>query len=291
LSINPASISELTRLGIVGDSGLGALTYAPSLQQAIDVAPFTLDELAQDAMGILTSGSTENLDTLFELGGSSGGARPKIMTVIDGQDWIIKFCSRLDSLDCGAREYTYSLCAKACGIDMSETRLFESDLTEGYFGTRRFDRTRCEDDSIRRIHTVSVSALLETSHRYPSLDYQSLMTLTRELTRDFSQVEQQFRRMCFNVYAHNRDDHAKNFAFQYYDGSWRLSPAYDLTYSNSIGGEHATSVNGNGKNPNDEDLISVAISAGLGKKRAVSIAEAIKGTVFEMLGMVHTGLC
>lgn len=58
--------------------------------------------------------------------------------------------------------------------------------------------------------------------------------------------------MCFNVYAHNRDDHSKNFTYLYDEDecSWKLSPAYDLTYSNSIGGEHATTVNGNGVNPN-----------------------------------------
>ena len=66
--------------------------------------------------------------------------------------------------------------------------------------------------------------------------------------------------MCFNVYAHNRDDHSKNFTYLYDEDecSWKLSPAYDLTYSNSIGGEHATTVNGNGVNPELDDILAVA---------------------------------
>ena len=58
---------------------------------------------------------------------------------------------------------------------------------------------------------VSVSGLLETSHRLPNLDYNLLMKLTLELTRNYEDVEQLFRLMCFNVFAHNRDDHSKNF--------------------------------------------------------------------------------
>jgi len=281
--IAPSTVDELTRLAIVGDRGLGALTYEPSLQQDVEVAPFSLDELAQDALGILTWDAVENLDTLFELGGSSGGARPKIMTEIDGQDWIIKFFSHQDAPDIGVQEYQYAQCARICGIEMSETRLFDSQRTSGYFGTKRFDRLPHEDGTAERIHTASVSALLETTHRYPLLDYVALLQLTLELTRDFEQVEQQFRRMCFNVFAENRDDHAKNFAFQHRDGEWRLSPAYDLTHSSSVGGEHATSVAGNGKAPSMHDLLEVARSIGLKQKRARAIATEVEAIVNEML--------
>jgi serine/threonine-protein kinase HipA len=85
--------------------------------------------------------------------------------------------------------------------------------------------------------------------------------------------------MCFNVFAHNRDDHAKNFSFLYEQGKWRLSPAYDLTYSNSIGGEHATTINGNGKNPQMKDVLSVAEQIKFDKKKAKYIAEEIYETV------------
>lgn len=104
---------------------------------------------------------------------------------------------------------------------------------KGYFGTKRFDRTLNKSGEINRIHMITASALLETSHRMPTLDYNVLMALALELTKDYSEVEKMYRLMCFNVLAHNRDDHSKNFAFLYDEtrGKWSLSPAYDLTYS------------------------------------------------------------
>lgn len=104
------------------------------------------------------------------------------------------------------------------------------------------------------------AAILETSHRIPNLDYDILMKLTLQLTKSMEECEKLYRLMCFNVFAHNRDDHSKNFSYIYRDEEkrWILSPAYDLTYSNSIGGEHATTVNGNGADPGMDDLLSVA---------------------------------
>jgi len=287
--IDPAIVSEITRLAIVGDSGLGALRYEPSLNLDTPLPPFTLDELAQDALGILRNDETTNLDVLFELGGSSGGARPKIMLDIDGEDWIIKFSSHLDAPNIGEQEFAYSQCARACGIAMSATRLFPSKRHAGYFGTKRFDRVRGADGSTKRIHMASVSALLETSHRYPTLDYRTLMKLTLELTRDFEQVKQMYRLMCFNVFAHNRDDHAKNFSFLYEDNRWNLSPAYDLTYSVSVGGEHATTIDGNGKDPDREDLLAVAQSIGLSRRWSDVVASEIEGIVDAMLGQRKLG--
>ena len=114
------------------------------------------------------------------------------------------------------------------------------------------------------------------------MDYHTLMKLTRVLTRDNKlEVENMYRRMCFNVYAHNMDDHAKNFTFLYDDGEdrWHLSPAYDLTYSNTYFGEHTTSVDGNGKNPGEKELLNVGIKAGMKKQSCVEIMENIKNVV------------
>ena len=179
-----------------------------------------------------------------------------MLTKVDGEDWIIKFPSSYDSKDIGRQEYDYAMCAKECGIAMENVRLFSSERTKGYFGTKRFDRTN--DSKSRRIHMISVSGLLETSHRIPNLDYDILMQLTLQLTKSMEECEKLYRLMCFNVYAHNRDDHSKNFTYLYDEdeGCWKLSPAYDLTYSNSIGGEHATSVNGNGVNPDQDESFS-----------------------------------
>lgn len=282
--MNPREVGNLNRLAIVGNSGMGALTFEPEYHFEAESSVWDLDLIAEECSKILTTKYSENLDELFYLGGSSGGARPKILTTIDGEDWIVKFSSAEDSGDIGRQEYEYSMCAKECGIEMEETRLFPSKRCEGYFGTKRFDR-RVEDKKIERIHMMSVSAALETSHRIPNMDYDTLMKLTLELTKDFSEVEKLYRRMCFNVFAHNRDDHSKNFAYLYEEKEerWILSPTYDLTYSNSLGGEHATTVFGNGTNPGIPEILQVAKSIGMDEKKARMIAKNIQECVKERL--------
>ena len=271
--INPNEIDNLNRLAVVQESGMGALTYKPEhrFESKNNIADY--DILAQECSKILESQNSDNLDELFQLGGSSGGARPKILTSIDNEDWIIKFPSSSDSKNIGEKEYQYSLCAKDCGINMTETRLFPSKICSGYFGIKRFDRKNG-----KKVHMVSASGLLETSHRFPNLDYNTLMKLTLELTRNYQDIEQLFRLMCFNVFAHNRDDHSKNFSFLFDDTKkeWHLSPAYDLTYSFSFNGEHATTINGEGKNPTLDDILAVAKNIGIKEKFAKGIASDIK---------------
>lgn len=267
--INPAEIDNLNRLAVVQESGMGALTYKPEHRFQTENDVSNLDILSQECSKILESQNSDNLDELFQLGGSSGGARPKILTSINNEDWIIKFPSSTDPKNIGEKEYQYSLCAKDCGINMTETKLFPSRICSGYFGVKRFDRKNG-----KKVHMVSVSGLLETSHRLPNLDYNLLMKLTLELTRNYKDIEQLFRLMCFNVFAHNRDDHSKNFSFLFDDNKkeWHLSPAYDLTYSSSFNGEHATTINGEGKNPNLDDILAVAKNIGLNEKSAKNIA-------------------
>lgn len=267
--INPVEIDNLNRLAVVQESGMGALTYKPEHRFQTENDVSNLDILAQECSKILESQNSDNLDELFQLGGSSGGARPKILTSIDNEDWIIKFPSSIDPKNIGEKEYQYSLCAKDCGINMTETKLFPSEICSGYFGIKRFDRKNG-----KKVHMVSASGLLETSHRLPNLDYNLLMKLTLELTRNYEDIEQLFRLMCFNVFAHNRDDHSKNFSFMYDNNKkeWHLSPAYDLTYSSSFNGEHATTINGEGKNPNLDDILAVAKNIGLNEKSAKNIA-------------------
>ncbi len=176
---------------------------------------------------------------------------------------------------------------------MPETKLFPSKNCSGFFGVKRFDREKNSKNEIKKIHMVSVSGLLETSHRIPNLDYDILMKLTLKLTNDFEEVKKMYRLMyfeevkkmyrlmCFNIFAHNRDDHSKNFSFLYNEikRKWELSPAYDLTYSNSIGGEHATTIAGNGKNPTIKDILKVAENIGLKKDESEKIALEIKKIV------------
>ena len=282
---NPDELTILDRLAIVGSSGMGALTYRPEEHFSFEPQGYDLDDLALQCQKILNTEYSEKLDELYLLGGTSGGARPKIMTEIDGENWIIKFPAHVDKKDVGKMEYDYSLCAKACGIVMSETRLFSSDICPGYFGTKRFDR-RIEKNEIKRAHMLTAAALLELDFNQPSLDYHELMKLTKILTRDCTEdVENMYRRMCFNVFAHNRDDHSKNFTYIYNekDDMWRLSPAYDLTYSNTYYGEHTTTVDGNGKNPGKKELVAVGVQAGMKKTYCERVAEEIRLCVNEKL--------
>ena len=281
-NINPREISQIDRLAIVGETGMGALSYKPEYNLLEDKDyQEDYDNLALSCKKILNTEHSADLDNLFRLGGSSGGARPKILTKIDNEDWIIKFPSSLDDNNIGELEYLYSVCAKKCKIDIPETKLFPSKISSGYFGIKRFDRKKLSTGTIRKLHMISVSGLLETSHRIPNLDYNDLMQLTLNLTKSFEEVEKLFRLMCFNVFSHNRDDHSKNFSFIYNEdlNKWELSPAYDLTYSYSINGEHATTINGNGENPSLNDILKVAEKIGLDKKKAEKIAIEIRETV------------
>ena len=282
---NSDALSVLDRLAIVGESGMGALTYHPHPDLKKNEYIKNLDELAEQCSKILNTEYSEKLDELYRLGGTSGGARPKILTRVQGEDWIIKFPANVDGKDSGKMEYDYALCAVKCGIRMSEFRLFPSEQCKGYFGTKRFDR-RTTGDITERIHMQSAAALLELDFRQPSLDYHSLMKLTKILTRDNEEdLENMFRRMCFNVFAHNRDDHSKNFSYLYEEatGQWRLSPAYDLTFSTTYYGEHTTTIDGNGKNPGIKELINVGITAGIKKDKCLYLAETIQKCVRDML--------
>ena len=283
---NPDDLTVLDRLAIVGRSGMGALTYQPEREFLKQGDNLDLDELAAQCQKILNTEYSDNLDELYQLGGTSGGARPKIMTSIDGGQWIIKFPAHVDGENAGKMEYDYSCCARQCGIIMSETRLFPSEKCEGYFGTKRFDRavdTRGE----KKIHMLTAAALLELDFEQPSMDYHGLMKLTKILTNNNEMdLENMFRRMCFNVFAHNRDNHSKNFTFLYDEenDSWRLSPAYDLTYSNTYYGEHTTAVDGNGRNPGEKEILAVGIAAGMNKEKCLDIMKEIEASVKERLG-------
>ena len=131
-NINPSEIDNLNRLAVVQQSGMGALTYQPEHKFETQEQESDFDKLAQECSKILESKSSDNLDELFKLGGSSGGARPKILTKINSEDWIIKFPSSQDPKNIGEQEYKYSLVAKDCGIKMSETKLFDSKICSGY---------------------------------------------------------------------------------------------------------------------------------------------------------------
>ena len=256
------SITVLDRLAYVGASGMGALEYHPAKEKEFNVEALGLDydDIAKECEKILASKTSKQLDLLYRMGGSSGGTRPKILLSEGGREWIIKFPSGNDPINSGILEYGYSVCAKACGIHMTETELVKSDLCDGYFKTERFDRVGNE-----KIMVITFAGVLEADYRAPSCDYAIFMKLVQVITKDNkADVEQLFKLMCFNVLTDNQDDHTKNFSFIYTEKSgFRLAPAYDLTNSKTYFGEHTTSVNGKGKNISDDDLIKVGTDAGL----------------------------
>ncbi len=111
------------------------------------------------------------------MGGSSGGARQKVNYEMNEKEWIVKFPYSIDRRNIRKKEYDYSVCAKKCQLPMTDTRLLPSNICDGYFATKRFDR-----ENSQKIHMASVSGLLETSHRIPNLDYNILMQLTLKIT-------------------------------------------------------------------------------------------------------------
>lgn len=287
--IDPDHLSVLDRLAIVGSSGMGALNFKPEYHIETSGSILDLDDMAEQCQKILNTEYAEDLDELYRLGGTSGGARPKIMTEIDGEAWIIKFPAHVDDQNIGKMEYDYSVCAGKCGIVMSETRLFPSEKCKGYFGTKRFDRRyKAGEIQPEKVHMLTAAALLELDFEQPSLDYHSLMKLTKILTGNCgTDVENMYRRMCFNVLAHNRDDHSKNFTFLYEDkkDEWRLSPAYDLTYSTTYYGEHTTTVDGEGADPGRKDIMAVGMQAGISRSGCARMLEEVAECVQQDLGI------
>jgi serine/threonine-protein kinase HipA len=119
--------------------------------------------------------------------------------------------------------------------------------------------------------------LLHTDFRIPSLDYEDLITLTGALTKDVREVEKIYRLAVFNVLSHNRDDHAKNFSFLMdATGEWKLSPAYDLTFSSGPRGQQSMLVMGEGQSPTTDHLVRLGTVANLSQKKINEIIERTK---------------
>lgn len=282
--IDSRSVGFLARLSFVGSSGMGALEYEPETVVPTVLRGIDFDEIAEECANVLASRTApeapEGLDRLFALGGSSGGARPKVLTTIDDEPWIVKFPSSIDPDDIGEREFAIACLAGKCGVDMPEVRLLPSERCSGYFAVKRFDRSLGEDGT-RKIHMASAGALLETSHRFPNLEYETLMRLSTVLAGDARDCERLYRLMCFNVFVGNRDDHAKNFSFLYdaETEKWSLAPAYDITQNAGMYGERATTVNGKGRQVLLSDLVAVAAKAALPERLARDIAEEMREEV------------
>lgn len=273
--IDDRTLSCLDRLAMVGEGGMGALTYEPvvNVVKAEEVSDF--DYLQAKALEVLSEYQDNDAEMLLFNSGNSGGARPKAIFKDETGHWLVKFRHTYDPKDIGKNEYIYNDIARKCGIDVPDFKLVEGK----YFATKRFDI----DENDKRTHVASAGALLSVSHNQPILDYSNLLALTGWLTQNPGDVEEMFRRMVFNYLVDNKDDHSKNFAFmvkQTEDGKfvWRLAPAYDLTLCEAgFNGQHATSVNGTGF-PTYSDFMAVGEKIRLPRQKCKDIIDTLYET-------------
>lgn len=311
-----SSFDVVERLCYVGTRGSGALELQPAQEPATGaVAELQVQELVRLAGEVLADRADfvtelrqnpdeEAMKAILAVGSSAGGARPKAFIAyneVSGQvrsgqldagegfrQWVLKFDGvrqagdhgLTDPQGWGAVEYAYSKLARAAGIEMTDCRLLEENGRR-HFMTRRFDRP----DGGGKLHMQTVGALEHVSYNEPgSYSYEQLMLLIRRLGLGTPVVQQQFRRMVFNVVARNQDDHVKNTAFLMdRDGGWRLAPAYDLTWAFSPGNRwldtHQMTINGKREHFTVADLRAVAQHAGLARGRA----ERILGEIAEVV--------
>ena len=269
---NPHEITPLDRLAYIGDRAMGALEFYPAIENdATDREP-SLGELAEAALLVEEGKAGEILRALFVQGGSPGGARPKVTvalqrdsdhclcgfgTIPDDYDhWLVKFRSKEGDPECiGRVEKAYAQMAVDAGVIMPETRLVSAVVRgkpQDFFAVQRFDR-----NGNQKRHVLSLGAMLEANYRLPCLDYDGLFKAVLLATKDVREVVKAFRVMVFNVLGHNKDDHLKNFSFIHQESQWRLSPAYDLTFSAGMNNHHMTSVSGKG-NPSMQDIRALA---------------------------------
>ena len=261
---------------------MGALVYEPCQVEISTDISFNLDEISREIDLILDNNEHDkdfNLDNVYRFGGSSGGSRPKAHIKDSDGYWIVKFPCRQDPANCGEQEYTANALAKKCGILTNEFKLFPSALCSGFFGAKRFDIV-----GTRRIHTVSLSSLLETTHRIPNLDYIHLFQVIQKICVNQNDLYEAYKRMCFNVLYGNKDDHGKNFAFIYDENvkGYSLSPAYDTTKT-PFKSEHEMTVNGNG-NPTGADLLNIAKKLKLSQEKCASECTSIIENIKEVCG-------
>jgi serine/threonine-protein kinase HipA len=273
-------------LAYVGRRAMGALGYDPGL----DVAPpgeVALPELyaAAEEAG---KGGVVDLEALAQVGGSAGGARPKVLLNLPDSGggaphagdlppsgyspWIVKFDTSRDGT-LGPLEEAYARMARAAGIDFPESRLLETRHADGvrrHFAVKRFDRNGEE-----RLHHHTLGGMLHAGGG--DLDYQTLLRATRRLTRDEREVWRAYRRAVFNVLAGNRDDHAKNHGFIYRDRTWTLGPAYDLTFTSARQmPERGMSVCGERRAAGVDHLKKLAVSESLDAKQARLVIDEVR---------------
>jgi serine/threonine-protein kinase HipA len=311
-----ASFDVVERLCYVGTRAMGALQFEPAtgpagasggdleLPELVRLASEALSERATFVAELSDHPAAAEMQALLAVGTSAGGARPKAIIAYNDETgqvrsgqldaepgfrhWLLKFDGVSGAGDHGLRdpqgwgaiEYTYYELATAAGIDMTECRLLEENGRR-HFMTRRFDRS----DGGDRVHVQTVGALEHVSYNEPgTYSYEQAFALMRRLGLRTPAVEQQFRRMAFNVVARNQDDHVKNTSLTMdRTGAWALSPAYDLTWAYAPGNpwlnSHQMSLNGKRDAFTRADIEAVARNAGLVRGRAGRILDEVRDVV------------
>ncbi len=312
----PNSFNAIERLCYTGERGMGALEFAPVIgPQARRAGQIQIGKLVELASEVLThrndlqvSFANEDrgqaLTDILRVGTSAGGARAKAVIawnpttneVRSGQVpagkgleyWLLKFDGVSGNRDkeledpqgYGAIEYAYFKMAKDCGIDISECRLFEENGRR-HFMTRRFDRLT----GGKKLHMQSLCALAHYDFNMAgAYSYEQALQVIRKLGLPMRSIEEQFRRMAFNIIARNQDDHVKNIAFLMdKSGNWSLSPAFDMTYSfNPYGSwtaSHQMSMNSKRDDFTLDDFKACAKVASMKRGRAEAIVKEVQEVV------------
>lgn len=307
------SINSVERLCYTGRRGMGALEYEPTLgpfrgiSAEIDID--TLSELAaeilsqrEDLKVVFDSNDRKNaLLQILRVGTSAGGSRAKAIIawnrktnevysgqVKAGKDfeyWILKFDGVIegegdelfDPKGYGAIEYAYYKMATAAGIQMNPCTIFP-ESNRRHFLTQRFDRKRDGE----KMHMQSLGAIAHYNYKdKQGYSYEQALLIIRKLGLPMSSIEQQYRRMVFNIIARNQDDHVKNIVFLMdKSGKWMLSPAFDVTYSYNPTGiwtkYHQMTMNNKKDDFELKDFIACANAAYIKRGRAKQIMEEVR---------------
>ena len=309
------SLSDFTaidRLCYTGKRGMGALEYVPASSDIRDIdETINVREMVKFASDILERRERVSLNAdvnltysqLVQVGSSAGGARAKALIawneatneVRSGQAqlgpgydyWLMKFDNVSKNGDHGLEdkpeytliEYAYYLMAKKAGITMSECRIYRSE-GDNHFMTKRFDRVNGE-----KLHMQSLGALTHISYKEPGIcGYELAAMYMKELGISYKEIEQFYRRMVFNCLAVNQDDHVKNISFiMDRTGTWRLSPAYDITFSynptNKWLRAHQMTINGKTTEITNADLLTAGSQMGLKPRRCKDIISEVLSAV------------
>jgi serine/threonine-protein kinase HipA len=304
------SMNPVERLCYQGNRGMGALEFAPAIKQEKDTTKnleiSDLVALSKKALEqkselntALSQTEAEALMDIVKVGTSAGGARAKAVIaynpvtkeVRSGQlvapegfeHWLIKFDGVTneqlsDPMGYGRIEYAYYKMATACGINMTESKLLEEG-GRAHFMTKRFDRL----PNNQKLHMQTLCGLCHYDYNNPNAyAYEQAFQAMRELRLPYTDAEQLYLRMVFNVIARNQDDHTKNISFLMDTaGKWKLSPAYDVTYAynpeNKWIARHQMSVNGKREGIGQSDLLNVAKQMNI--KKPKDIIAQVKETV------------